>query len=91
MPGGSTTQWREYGYDDHGNMEKMPHLEVMEWDFEDQLQATQRQRTKDETLTPEKTYYVYDAGGQRVRKVTERFSANGTPTRLRERIYLGGV
>ena len=91
LPGGATARWGEYVYDDHGNMEKMPHLEVMEWDFEDQLQATQRQRTINETVTPEKTYYVYDAGGQRVRKVTERFSANGTPTRLRERIYLGGV
>ena len=36
--------------------------------------------------TPETTYYVYDAGGQRVRKVTER--QNGT--RMKERIYLGG-
>ena len=37
--------------------------------------------------TPETTYYVYDAGGQRVRKVTER--PNGA-TRKDERIYLGG-
>ena len=36
--------------------------------------------------TPETTYYVYDAAGQRVRKVTER--QNGT--RKNERIYLGG-
>ena len=41
--------------------------------------------------TPETTYYVYDAGGQRVRKVTERQAAAGqTPTRKKERIYLGG-
>jgi RHS repeat-associated protein len=40
---------------------------------------------------PETTYYVYDANGQRVRKVTERQAASGqTPTRLKERIYLGG-
>src|SRR5262249_55516973 len=40
--------------------------------------------------TPETTYYVYDATGQRVRKVTERQAAAGqTPTRLKERIYLG--
>ena len=36
--------------------------------------------------TPETTYYVYDAAGQRVRKVTER--QNGA--RKNERIYLGG-
>ena len=35
---------------------------------------------------PETTFYVYDASGQRVRKVTER--QNGS--RKAERIYLGG-
>jgi hypothetical protein len=41
---------------------------------------------------PETTYYLYDAQGQRVRKVTERERGSGeTPTRLKERIYLGGV
>jgi RHS repeat-associated protein len=40
--------------------------------------------------TPETTYFVYDAGGQRLRKVTERQAGAGeTPARLRERIYLG--
>jgi RHS repeat-associated protein len=41
--------------------------------------------------TPETTWYAYDAAGQRVRKVTERQAAVGqTPTRAKERIYLGG-
>ena len=41
--------------------------------------------------TPETTWYVYDASGQRVRKVTERHAAPGQePTRMNERIYLGG-
>jgi RHS repeat-associated protein len=41
--------------------------------------------------TPETTHYVYDAAGQRVRKVTERqAAAGGAPTRKDERIYLGG-
>ena len=48
------------------------------------MSATSRQVVNDGT--PETTYYVYDAGGQRVRKVTER--QNGT--RKNERIYLGG-
>jgi len=73
-----------YTYDRHGNMTQMPHLPLMQWDFKDQLQASSKQvRT---TGTPETTYYVYDAAGQRVRKVTER--QNGTP--MKERIYLGG-
>ena len=39
--------------------------------------------------TPETTYYVYDAGGQRVRKVTERQEAANADA-MKERIYLGG-
>ncbi|HEU4854670.1 MAG TPA: SpvB/TcaC N-terminal domain-containing protein [Nitrosospira sp.] len=79
------------GYDAHGNMLRMPQLQVMQWDFKDQLQMTQRQavNAEDEDGTQhqgERTWYVYDASGQRVRKVTER--QNGT--RKSERIYLGG-
>jgi len=74
----------KYTYDAHGNMTAMPHLTVMEWDFKDQLHATQQQVVNNGT--GEKTYYVYDAGGQRVRKVTE--TQNGNPKD--ERIYLGG-
>jgi RHS repeat-associated protein len=80
----------QYGYDAHGNMVKMPHLEKMTWDFEDQLQSTARQVVNNGG-TPETTYYTYDARGQRVRKVTERQAAAGeTPTRMKERIYLAG-
>lgn len=73
------------GYDAHGNMLRMPHLPVMVWDFKDQLHVTERQVVNNGN-TAERTYYVYDATGQRVRKVTER--QNGT--RKNERIYLGG-
>ncbi|NJO96204.1 MAG: toxin [Pleurocapsa sp. CRU_1_2] len=79
-----------YEYDRHGNMVKMPHLPLMRWNFKDQLQATSRQ-VRDDGGTPEITYYVYDASGQRVRKVTEgQATAVGTPKRMKERIYLGG-
>ncbi len=78
------------GYDAHGNMLRMPHLPLMRWDFEDQLQATSQQAVNNGG-TPETTYYVYDAAGQRVRKVTGRQAPAGqTPTRMKERIYLGG-
>ncbi len=73
-----------YRYDAHGNMIRMPHLPTMEWDFKDQLHVTQRQVVNN--APGEKTYYAYDAAGQRVRKVTER--SNGT--RKDERLYLGG-
>ena len=42
------------------------------------------------TRVPETTYYVYDAAGQRVRKVTERAAPDGSAhSRKSERIYLG--
>ena len=79
-----------YDHDAHGNMIAMPHLPVMRWDAHDRLQATAQQVVANGG-TPETTYYVYDAGGQRVRKVTERQAAAGqTPVRKAERIYLNG-
>jgi RHS repeat-associated protein len=84
---GSTTEF--YTYDAHGNMTTMPHLPLMRWNYRDQLAATTRQVVN--SGSPETTYYVYDASGQRVRKVTERQAAEGeAPTRKDERLYLGG-
>jgi RHS repeat-associated protein len=73
-----------YSYDVHGNIVKMPHLPMMQWNFKDELCATSRQVVH--AGTPETTYYVYDTGGQRARKVTEQ--QNGV--RKNERFYLGG-
>ncbi|MFN0088302.1 MAG: SpvB/TcaC N-terminal domain-containing protein [Blastocatellia bacterium] len=79
-----------YTHDTHGNMTRMPHLPMMRWNFQDHLEATSRQVVNNGG-TPETTWYVYDAAGQRVRKVTERQAAAGqTPTRGNQRIYLGG-
>ena len=36
------------GYDAHGNMLRMPHLQAMHWDFKDQLQMTPRQKVNEE-------------------------------------------
>jgi RHS repeat-associated protein len=74
----------------HGNVTSMPHLPLMQWDYRDQLQATAQQVLNDGS-TPETTWYAYDGGGERVRKVTERqAAAQQTPTRVKERIYIGG-
>jgi RHS repeat-associated protein len=67
-----------YGYNDHGSMTSMPHLQAMEWDFEEQLQSV-------DLGSGGTAFYVYDAGGQRVRKVIE-FSDG---RRKEERFYLG--
>lgn len=75
----------------HGFIERMPHLQIMKWNFKDELQAVSKQLRIDGG-TPETTYYVYDSKGQRVRKVTENQAAAGeTPTKKSERLYLGGI
>ncbi|MBD2026809.1 SpvB/TcaC N-terminal domain-containing protein [Leptolyngbya sp. FACHB-711] len=78
------------GYDAHGNMLRMPQLQIMQWDYKDQLQMTQRQKVDDDDINGvarqgERTYYVYDASGQRSRKITELANGNLKD----ERIYLG--
>lgn len=73
-----------YDYDIHGNITRMPHLPLMQWNFKDQLGASSRQVVHEGRL--ETTYYIYDAGGQRARKITE--GHNGA--RKNERCYLGG-
>ncbi len=68
-----------YTYDAHGNMTSMPHLPTMTWDEGDRLQSS----TNGDGGT---TYYVYDGGGERVRKVR----VNATESSTWERVYLGG-
>lgn len=74
------------GYDQHGNMTRMPHLADMAWDYADRLRSTTRQATTHPDAAAERTWYVYDSAGERVRKVTERCSG----TVHEERLYLGG-
>ena len=73
-------QIEPYTYDAHGNMTAMPHLPLMQWNYRDQLAGDAASRWST-SGTPETTYYVYDAGGQRVRKVTERQAAAGRARR----------
>ncbi|MET3108355.1 RHS repeat-associated protein [Oxalobacteraceae bacterium GrIS 2.11] len=73
-----------YHYDAHGNMTRMPQLAHMRWDFRDQLISSARQIVNQGT--PETTYYVYDASGQRARKTTVRQQGG----KKSERFYLNG-
>jgi RHS repeat-associated protein len=88
---GTTVPPELYDYDAHGNMLRMPHLQVMQWDLKDQLQMTQRQAVNTEDADGlrhhgERIWYLYDSAGQRVRKVTELAGGQVKD----ERIYLGG-
>lgn len=80
----------KYSYDPHGSITSMPQLQAMQWDFKDQLCMTQRQavNASDTDGTQDQgqqTYYVYNAGGERVRKTT--FSSAGIM--MKQRFYLG--
>jgi RHS repeat-associated protein len=68
-----------YPYDAHGNMLAMAHLPLIDWNFNDELRHVDLEGGGE-------AFYIYDAGGQRVRKVIEK---NGG-TLIEERIYLGG-
>ena len=77
-----------YAYDEHGNTTRMPHLPLLTWDELNRLQSTTRQSA--DAVMPETTYYCYDAGGERLRKITYASSAIGNTPRIRsERLYLG--
>ncbi|MBC7632955.1 SpvB/TcaC N-terminal domain-containing protein [Aeromicrobium sp.] len=73
-----------YQHDAHGNMIRMPHLDSaqgapnMHWDYRDQLRQT-------DLGGGGTAWYIYDASGQRVRKVWKKM-----PGLIEERIYLGG-
>ena len=67
-----------YAYDPDGNLKQL-NLANLDWDFKDRLELA-------DGAGGGKSYYHYDSGGQRVRKVIDR--QNGTIQK--ERIYLGG-
>lgn len=67
----------KYEYDAHGNMVVMPHLKEIQWNFKDQMQQV-------DLGGGGKAYYMYDASGERIRKVHQHSGAM-----VEERIYLG--
>jgi RHS repeat-associated protein len=73
-----------YTCDIHGNITSLPHLSSLQWDFRDQIEATAQQVANNGA--PETTWYVYDARGERVRKITELASGKVKD----ERIYHDG-
>jgi len=79
LPGDAPTRpfSAPYSYDIHGNMTKMHHLPQLQWDFKNQLHQV-------DLGGGGTAYYVYDASGQRVRKIVE------TGSLTKERIYLDG-
>lgn len=75
---GSSSQFDSYSYDVHGNMTSMPHLNLMVWDYADQLKEV-------DLGGGGKAHFIYDAEGKRSRKVV--VYQNGS---VKERIYVSG-
>ncbi len=82
VPSGAVGTPFTYPYDIHGNMTSMPHLTTMDWDFHDRLRHT---AVSASGSISQESWYVYDSGGQRVRKVVTK----GNVTE--ERLYFGGI
>jgi RHS repeat-associated protein len=78
LPGDGTGVYSAtYTYDAHGNMASMPHLASITWDHRDQMASA-------DLGGGGMVYFMYDAAGQRVRKVWVHSGL------IEERIYLGG-
>ncbi len=69
-----------YSFDLHGNQLTLGGLTSMQWNYRDNMQSAT-------VSTSDVEYYVYDAGGRRVRKVRE--TQVGSGANVTESIYLG--
>ncbi len=83
--GADPTKVEPYEHDRHGNLVRMPHLgdgspgSNLHWDHQDRLRQS-------DLGGGGAAFYVYDASGQRVRKVWEKDAGL-----VEERLYLGHV
>ncbi|KAL2822672.1 virulence plasmid 65kDa B protein-domain-containing protein [Aspergillus cavernicola] len=76
-------------YDGNGSITSMPGYSL-KWDHNNKLRSLSRQKATNGT-TPETTWYIYNAKGERVRKVTDSSaSPNGAPTpaKMKDTRYL---
>lgn len=67
----------KYIHDVHGNMTQMPHLQNIQWNFNNQTSQV-------DLGGGGKAYYVYNSGGHRTRKVVKRLDGL-----IQERFYVG--
>ena len=89
-PDGDARERRSFRYDQQGNVTAMSDIPALAWDPEDRLHATSRQAPASGRMR-DPTYYAYDSGGQRMRKVTESGDGAHPHARRSERIYLGAL
>lgn len=91
-------------YDANGNLTSLENLRAIHWDYRDnlvQVDVIVRQPRPgnadccaggaccEDTDQSDRDYFVYDSGGNRVRKVAERYANGGQVLWIEEKIYLG--
>ncbi|KAH6971632.1 hypothetical protein BKA56DRAFT_621351 [Ilyonectria sp. MPI-CAGE-AT-0026] len=73
-----------------GCMTTLPKFSELDWDMNNMLSFSSSQYVN--AGTPERTYYVYDHSGNRVRKVAEAAARPGEePRKQRDTLFLSGV
>jgi RHS repeat-associated protein len=75
-------------HDDFGQMTALPNIHALNWDASGRLRGSQRVSG----ATADRVWYVYDGGGQRLRKVSETWDAGTSEWRpLASTTYVGGI
>ena len=84
-------------FDAAGNLLQLEHLDSISWNYRNNIASAtivERQIEDEEgnvVTISDAEYYVYDASGQRTRKVKETYNTAGDLLWKEEKIYLGGV
>lgn len=76
-------------YDANGNMLDLDNLRGMQWSYNNMLARVDTIIREDGHSDSD--YFVYDSGGKRIRKVSERYTNGGSITEVEEKIYLGSL
>ncbi|WP_020527570.1 SpvB/TcaC N-terminal domain-containing protein [Flexithrix dorotheae] len=87
----------EENFDAAGNLNSLEHLAGIDWNYRNNIASATiiERQIEDENGNPlnisDAEYYVYDASGQRIRKIKETYNRNGDLLWKEEKIYLGGL
>ena len=75
-------------FDASGNMNQLEHLQGIDEAIRNNISSVTIIERESEN---DSEYYLYNASGQRIRKVKETYSSDGALLWKEEKIYLGGV
>ena len=76
-------------FDANGNQRKLDHLASVSWNYRDNIESVVMIDRSAEGNPNDQEWYVYDASGQRTRKVTERWGSSAVT--IEEKLYIDGM